>query len=307
MPVSANYAELQITSNFSFLRGGSHAHELAARAEALGLAAIAVVDRNTLAGVVRAHLAAKEAGLRLIVGARLDLKDAPSLLCLPTDRTAYGRLSRLLSLGQGRAEKGECTLYLDDVAVHAEGQIFVALPPDDWSWQEVHASLAGPPCAVAQADNIITFPGTGMPERLPDDGGARDDQVPPARPAFEADLQRICDQLTAASGIYLALSHLYRGDDQVRMAALAGLAAHVGIETVATNDVLYHVPERRPLQDVLTCVREKTTIADAGLRLAANGERHLKSATEMLRLFEGHEQAVANTLEIARGLPLFAR
>ncbi|HKZ97474.1 MAG TPA: PHP domain-containing protein, partial [Hyphomicrobiaceae bacterium] len=130
------YAELEVTTNFSFLRGGSHAEELVAQAKALGLSALAVTDRNTLAGVVRAHTAAKDVGLRLIVGARLDLKDAPSLLCLPTGRAAYGRLCRLLSLGQMRAEKGECVLFLADVARHAEGQIFIALPPGGWDWRE---------------------------------------------------------------------------------------------------------------------------------------------------------------------------
>ena len=127
------YAELDVTTNFSFLRGGSHAEELVATAKALGLAAIAVTDRNTLAGVVRAHLAAREVGgIKFIVGARLDLDDAPSLLAYPTDRAAYGRLCRLLTLGQRRAEKGKCTLHLDDVAAHADGLIFIALPPDDF-------------------------------------------------------------------------------------------------------------------------------------------------------------------------------
>src|SRR6478609_11926067 len=131
------YAELDVTTNFSFLRGGSHAEELVATAKALGLAAIAVTDRNTLAGVVRAHLAAREVGgIKFIVGARLDLQDAPSLLVYPRGRAAYGRLSRLLSLGQMRAEKGQCTLYLDDVASHAEGQIFIALAPEGWDWRE---------------------------------------------------------------------------------------------------------------------------------------------------------------------------
>ena len=119
-----NYAELQVTTNFSFLRGASHADELVAQAKALGLDAIGIADRNTLAGVVRAHVAAKDAGLRLLVGARLDLEDAPSLICYPGDRSAYGRLCRLLSLGQGRAQKGKCSLRLADVAAHAEGQIF---------------------------------------------------------------------------------------------------------------------------------------------------------------------------------------
>jgi DNA polymerase III alpha subunit len=127
--MTPRYAELDVTTNFSFLRGGSHAEELVATAKVLGLSAIAVTDRNTLAGVVRAHLAAREVGgIKFIVGARLDLDDAPSLLAYPTDRAAYGKLCRLLTLGQRRAEKGKCTLHLDDVA-HAEGLIFIALPP----------------------------------------------------------------------------------------------------------------------------------------------------------------------------------
>ena len=130
--LATRYAELDVTTNFTFLRGGSHPEELVATAKALGLDAIAVTDINTLAGVVRGHLAAKEVGIKFIVGARLDLLDAPSLLAFPRDRAAYGRLCRLLTLGQRRAEKGQCTLYLDDVAAHAEGLIFIALPPEDF-------------------------------------------------------------------------------------------------------------------------------------------------------------------------------
>ena len=128
--MSPRYAELDVTTNFTFLRGGSHAEELVATAKALHHEAIAVADANTLAGVVRAHIAAKEVGIKFIVGARLVLQDAPSLLAYPTDRVAYGRLCRLLTLGQRRAEKGHCTLFLDDVVAHAGGLIFIALPPD---------------------------------------------------------------------------------------------------------------------------------------------------------------------------------
>src|SRR6516165_4334529 len=113
------YAELQVTSNFSFLRGASHAEELVQAAAALGHRALGVTDRNTLAGVVRAHLAARAAGLKLVVGCQLDLEDGLSLLCYPTDRAAYGRLARLLSLGKQRAPKGACALLLDDVVGHA--------------------------------------------------------------------------------------------------------------------------------------------------------------------------------------------
>ena len=243
------YAELDVTTNFSFLRGASHADELVAQAKALGLEAIAVTDRNSLAGVVRAHTAAKAVGLRFIPGARLDLEDSPSLLCLPTDRAAYGRLSRLLSLGQGRAEKGQCILRLDDVAVLAEGNIFIVVPP----------------------------------ETLEEN--------------FRAHLQRIRAALAPAK-LYLAASHAYRGDDRARIGALAAMAAACGTPLVATNAVLYHAPHRRPLQDVLTCVRKHTTINEAGYRLQANAERHLKRPEEMVRLFRGYEEAVARTVSI---------
>ena len=248
----SRYAELGVTTNFSFLRGGSHPEELVATARALGLDAIAVADKNTLAGVVRAHLAAKEAGIKFIVGARLELQDASSLLAYPTDRAAYGRLCRLLTLGQRRAEKGECTLYLDDVASHADRLIFIALPTDE----------------ARQKD-------------------------------FETELKRIKGALGPKSHFYLAAHHAYRGDDRARIAALADLASRTGIPLVATNAVLYHAPHRRPLQDVLTCIREKCTIHDAGLKLEANAERHIKSAKDMARLFSGYEDALHRSVEIA--------
>jgi error-prone DNA polymerase len=124
------YAELQVTSNFSFLRGASQPAELVLRARELGHGAIAIADRNTLAGVVRAHANAKQLDFRLVIGCRLDLTDAPSLLCFPTDRAAYGRLCRLLTRGKRRAEKGECHLGYADVVEHGAGQIMIALPPE---------------------------------------------------------------------------------------------------------------------------------------------------------------------------------
>jgi error-prone DNA polymerase len=124
------YAELQVTSNFSFLRGGSHPEELAAHAAGLNYTAIAITDRNSLAGIVRAHVAAKKLGLKFIPACRLDLLDGPSLLAYPTDREAYGRLSALLTLGNLRAEKGECHLYKADVYAHKQGIIFIIVPPD---------------------------------------------------------------------------------------------------------------------------------------------------------------------------------
>ena len=132
------YAELQVTTNFSFLRGASHPDELVLTAAALGHQAIAITDRNSFAGIVRAHHAAKEVGIRLVVGCRLDLRDGTSLLAYPTDRAAYGRLTRLLTLGKRRAPKGECHLDYADVVAHGDGQIVVVLP------SERRTSIRGP-------------------------------------------------------------------------------------------------------------------------------------------------------------------
>src|SRR5215472_9797570 len=252
-PSSAlDYAELQVTSNFSFLRGASHPDELVRQAAALGLAAIAITDRNSVAGVVRAHQAAKEAGIRLVIGARLDLQDGMSLLAFPEDRAAYGRLTTLLTIGKRRAPKGECHLDYDDVVAHGAGLVVVLLPPE-------------------QADRVSL---TAHRQRA-------------AR--FAADF---------AGRAYLAAQYFYRGDDARHLARLARIAAETSLTLLATGDVLYHAPGRRPLQDVVTCIREHCTITEAGFRLAVNAERHLKPAHEMARLFRGHEAALAASLEI---------
>ncbi|MEQ8369688.1 MAG: PHP domain-containing protein, partial [Alphaproteobacteria bacterium] len=245
------YAELQASSNFSFLHGASHPGELVETASDLGLTALALTDRNSLAGIVRAHAAARHADMQLIVASRLDLTDGPSLLVMPTDRQAYGRLTRLLTLGKRRAKKGACHIALADVYDHAQGQVFIQLPPADW-----------------QQESLIR-----------------------QTRAIASDLGAPC---------FLAASHLYQGDDRRRLARLAAVAESAGTPLVATNDVHYHVPARRPLQDVLTCIREHCTITEAGFRLAANSERHLKSPADMARLFAGHEAAIARTVDIAR-------
>ncbi len=277
------YAELNVTTNFSFLRGGSHPEELMATGYALGLEAIAVTDRNTLAGVVRAHLAAKEVGIKFIVGARLDLQDAPSLLAYPKDRAAYGRLCRLLTLGQRRAGKGQCMLTLGDVAAHAGGLIFIALPPEDFPYSLSSPGLTGRSSSHRSLDH--------EGQRLLDARLRVHD--------IESQLRRIKQALGPRTRLYLAARHSYRGDDRARIEACAQLAKRVNLPFVATNAVLYHAPHRRQLQDVLSCIREKTTIHAAGLKLEANAERHLKPPQDMARLFAGHEDALRHTIEIA--------
>ncbi|SMF23606.1 error-prone DNA polymerase, DnaE-like [Tistlia consotensis] len=243
------YVELAVATNFSFLRGASHPEELATQAKALGLAAIGVADRNSLAGAVRAHVAAKDLGLALLVGARLVPEDGPEILCYPEDRAAYGRLCRLLTLGKRRAAKGECRFSLDELIAHAEGQQLIVLPPE-------------------------------TPE-----------------PGFVAALARLA---AARPGrVRLAASLLYRGDDARRLRRLDGLARAAGLPLVAVNDVMMHHPGRKPLADVMTCIREGTTIDAAGWRLALNAERHLKAPAEIARLFAGYPEAVAESLAVA--------
>ncbi|MBV8093932.1 MAG: PHP domain-containing protein, partial [Acetobacteraceae bacterium] len=121
------YAELQVTSNYSFLRGGSHIEELFAQAKTLGLSALGITDRNTLAGISRAHQRAAEVGVRLVVGCRLDLREGVSVLVYPEDRPAYSRLCRLLTVGKARAGKGTCDLGWEDLAAQGENLVAILL------------------------------------------------------------------------------------------------------------------------------------------------------------------------------------
>ncbi|WP_206378180.1 error-prone DNA polymerase [Sneathiella limimaris] len=246
--VEQSYAELAVSSNFSFLRGASHPDELVVTAAALGLRAVGIADRNTLAGVVRAHKAAKASGIRLVIGTRLVLRDGFEILCFPTDKAAYGRLTQLLSLGNRRAEKGECHLSFEDVVTFGDGQIFIAMPPD---------------------------------KQLDD---------------FEIWVQKLASAFPKTS--YVALKNLLGIEDARQLAELSVLAKHCGLPTVTCNDVLYHIPSRRPLQDVLTCIREHVKIHDAGFLLEANAERYLKGPKEIYRLFSGYEPSVRRSLEI---------
>jgi error-prone DNA polymerase len=249
MRAPMDYVELQVTSNYSFLRGASHPLELVAQAHYFGQMAIAVTDRNSLAGVVRAHAAAEKLGMRIIVGCRVDLTEGPSVLALPIDRGAYGRLSQLLSLGKLRAPKGECRLGVADLLDYGADQILIVLP--------------SPIPSQAEIDLLHTL------------------------------------QSRFGDTVYLGAQHRHRGDDRRRIDDLARLAARAAVPLVATNDVLYHHPDRRMLQDVVTCIRHGVTIHEAGLRLEANAERHLKSAEEMTRLFADHPDAIRRTVEIA--------
>ncbi len=250
-----NYTELQVTSNFSFLRGASHPDELVEHAVALGYTAIAITDRNSFAGIVRAHVAAKKKGIRIIVGCRLDLLDGISLLAYPTTIQAYSQLSNLLTLGNRRAEKGECHLYKKDIYQYAAGIKFILVPPERLN-------------ELFEFDTSFLIAAKEYKQALGDD-------------------------------LYIAASRRYQGDDSKYLYRLAQLSAQLNIPMVATNDVHYHEPLRRQLQDIVTCIREKCTIHTAGYLLHPNAERYLKPSTEMFRLFVQYPGAIERTQEIA--------
>jgi error-prone DNA polymerase len=242
-----SYAELQVTTNYSFLRGASHPEELFAQAKALGHSALGAVDRNTLAGIVRCHEAARDSGVRLVVGCRIDLSDAPPLLLYPTSRDAYARLCALLSVGKGRGGKSKCILSWSDVVEHGNGLLAMLIPDKT-----------------------------------------------------DEDLARWLRRLRGEFGdrSYVALTPRHRPRDALRLEALSRMAAAECVGSVATNDVLYHIEERRLLQDVLTCAREKTTIDALGFRRERFADRHLKSPEEMASLFRRHPEAIERTREV---------
>ena len=250
-----SYTELQVTTNFSFLRGGSHPEEMVDQAIALGYNAIAITDHNTLAGIVRAYRGAKDKDMRIIPACRLNLLDGPPLLAYPTNKEAYARLSALLSEGNLRAEKGECHLYKADVYRHKHGILFIAVPPD--SLNSSFEFETGFISAVAEY-----------------------------REAF-------------GNALYLGAVRSYQANDSKKLYRLRELSQQLSLPLVATNDVHYHSPQRRELQDVLTCIREKCTIYTAGFRLYQNAERYLKTAAEMERLFAHYPEAIENAQRIA--------
>ena len=249
------YSELQITTAFSFLRGASHPDEIVEQASLLQYTTVAITDRNTVAGVVRAHAAGKKKGVRVIPGCRLDLLDGPSLLAYPTTIKAWANLCALLSTGNLRAEKGECHLYKADVFQYSEDLHFIVVPPETLNESFSFESLFEQELAIYK--------------------------------------EAFGDRLS------LAISRRYNGDDGKQLYRLSQLSKQFSIPLVTTNDVHYHCAERRQLQDVLTCIREKCTIQTAGFRLLPNAERYLKSQEEMARLFRHYPEAIQRTMEIA--------
>ena len=257
-----SYADLAVTTNFSFLRGASHPGDLVVQALALGHTGIGIADHNSVSGVARAYRALKDLrededdgtramaqAFQLVVGARLVFADGtPDILAYPENREGWGRLCRLLTLGKKHAEKGDCILTFDDLLRHVRGLLLIVMPPP--------------------ASTLSTT-------------------------MLDAVLQKL--QRTASGAVWLGASMRYAGDDRRRLAGLIATSERTNVPLLATNDVLYHHSDQRSLQDVVTCIREGCTLENAGKRLEANAERHLKSPEEMARLFRDAPQALAET------------
>jgi len=270
------WAELAVTSNYTFLTGASHPDELVHAAAALGYRAIAITDLHSLAGVVRAHVAAKEAGIQLIVGARVNVPLPPDaaepcppgstlgLLLYPTCVRSYAALCQLLTLGKSRAPKGQCHLTLHDV-LHAANT-------DDGRNLEF---VLCPPLWPAD-----TPPGQWLPDLL--------------RDLLHALGGSTADRLS------LAVARHYHAGERARLRQLADLSADSGVPLLAVGDVLYHTPERRALQDVLTAIRHGLTLQQCGTLLHASAERHLKPPAELHRLFAHAPAAIARALALAQ-------
>ena len=265
----------------------------------VGLDGLGLCDRNSVAGVVRAHLIKRERELALAYhpGARLVFADGtPDILAYPRDRAAWGRLCRLLTRGNLRAEKGDCVLLLDDLLEHAEGLELIVMESstrdapapvsEKWRSPDVHEDPATP--------RGFAFSRTTDGEGRSVAGGLRQDKLELAAGGKKASLLALLRE-AAPGRVRLAATMLYRGNDRRRLAQRRASARAAGVPVIAVNDVLYHHPDRRQLQDVVTCIREHLTIDRAGRRLAVNAERHLKGPAEMARLFRDAPEAIEET------------
>ncbi|MFO1300704.1 MAG: error-prone DNA polymerase [Burkholderiaceae bacterium] len=261
------YAELHCASNFTFLHGASHPEELADRAHALGYAALAITDECSLAGVVRAHLRAREVGLPLLVGAQFSLREAfgddSRLVLIAASRNGYGNLSELITRARMRAGKGHYRLLAGDLAEGLDDCLALLVP----------------------SPAIAVDPAAGSPAPPPDS--------PCARLLRHARFLR--ERFDGRC--WLGVPLLVRGHDAALLERTRGIAAATGLPRVAVGDVLYHLRSRKTLQDTLTAIRLNTPLAALGYALAPNAEQHLRSRLRLARLYP--PALLEETLEVA--------
>jgi len=278
------YAELAVTTNYSFLRGASHPGEYVEQAAALRLQGLGIADRNSLAGIVRAYAHVREKELekklKLIVGTRLVFCDGtPDMLAYPKNRAAYGALTGLLTRGNARAEKGGCLLSFEDLASVAQDMQLAVMPRSTFRDEDNTPSKRFYPELSDGDDNWQR-----EEEKL-----ALSEMLP-------------CLREACGGPVWLAAAMTYGARHRSELAWRKHLAEELNAPLLAVNDVLMHVAERRPLHDVVTAIRLGVTLDEAGRALEANAERHLKSPAEMARLFSEAPQAIGETIRFLEGI-----
>ncbi len=311
------YAELHCCTNFSFLEGASHPDELVSQAIELDYAALAITDRASLAGVVRAYEAAwdkenQKYKLKLIIGAAVAPVDSAPLLLWATDREAYGRLASLLTHARRAAPKGEYHLSFADIAAHAEGLLAGVLLRGIRGVNEGNrirqndrearrlCNLTAEGAERRREEDIVDFSSGRF--SAPFAVKLRTDQHAAefARMRTGASLRELREYRDVFGDRCYAVAELHRGqEDRRKLLQMVQLGREARIPLIAANDVHYHIPQRRPLHDVLTAIRLGCTVAELGDRVFVNAERHLKSPDEMLQLFDGHADIVERTVEVA--------
>ena len=310
-PPRAPFVELGLATCFSFLRGASDPVDLVLAAHRLGYDAMGVADANSMAGVVRIHSEAKALGLRPVIGCRIETIEGLAFLAYPTNRAAYGRLCALISAGRmARLDgtwqaKGICEIDLALLAAHAEGIHLVLVPPRDLD-QAFTIEIESNVVPLAGGVRGGSEPDVAPEQPTPDPSRSREGGLEVAshlqeRSALSLPFPALVPHLVHSLPTmrHVAASYLTSGDDIARISALDAMARAHGLGLLATNDVLYHEAARRPLQDVMTAIRHKTTVARAGHLLHPNAERHLKSPAEMVRLFERWPHAITAARALA--------
>ncbi|MGN6136305.1 MAG: error-prone DNA polymerase [Aureliella sp.] len=289
------YVELHCKTNFSFLEGASHADELVEQAAALGYQALAITDRNSLSGIVRAHTAAKDAAVDLIVGAELHPIDGPPLVVWAPDRAAYAQLCRLITLGRRRREKGACDLTWGDIASGGGGLLAGIL------LRQPTLDAADAKGRIVPPDNPIQPPGEAAFPRLRTDLAAADFPGLDFDPSDDDGWLSWLGSFRETFGDrgYL-MCELHRGvDDRAKLARLRRLSDRARVPLLAGGDVHYHQAARTLLHDCLIAIRFGQTIDQIRCERLENSSYHLRSIAELARLYEAAPDALAHTLEVA--------
>jgi len=300
----SSYVPLWCKSNFSFLEGASHPDELVDEACRLGLPALALTDRDGVYGVVRAHVKAREVGIKLIIGSEVTVQDGATIVLLAQDRGGYANLCWLITKGRLRSEKGESAVGWDEVCVHAPGLIALwggveNLRVDSMIHRQSEKQSVMPAKAGIQR-NGATVPNLDSRFRGKDGMGSR----LRAEGELLTDLtasDEVAGDLRDAFGdrLYGMIARHRFEEEVIQVARLRELARRFAIPLVAANEVLYHNPSRRRLQDVLTAIRHDVPVASCGRKLKPNAEYGLKPPYAFARLFADDPGAIERTLEIS--------